>query len=42
MHVRYAAEVPHGPEAESTKFLALDKPTDNPRRAFLEVSNARK
>ncbi|KAH7722605.1 RNA lariat debranching enzyme [Aphelenchoides avenae] len=37
MHVRYTAEVPHGEGVESTKFLALDKPTDNPRRAFVEA-----
>ncbi|KAJ6464157.1 hypothetical protein C8R47DRAFT_1180271 [Mycena vitilis] len=44
MHVRFTAEVLHGnksQQAETTKFLALSKPSDRDGRAFLEVHSDR-
>jgi lariat debranching enzyme len=42
MHVKYPAVVPHADSegnktAEDTHFMALDKPTPNPKRQFLDV-----
>uniref|UniRef100_A0A914HMD6 Lariat debranching enzyme C-terminal domain-containing protein n=1 Tax=Globodera rostochiensis TaxID=31243 RepID=A0A914HMD6_GLORO len=41
LHVHFTAVVPHsdqpaGPGASVTRFLALDKPNENPRRRFIE------